>query len=106
MMEKGTSSRQQKQEQALEESYRRGYHHGLARMRELLLRLLIFSMRGYLLAWLWNSVASSRNISSCLGAWIPAPVPPHRSLIWRNASACSEQKKIVRARGRHEPNAM
>src|SRR5262245_19061258 len=39
-MEKSTSSRQQKQEQALEESYRRGYHHGLARTRELLLLLL------------------------------------------------------------------
>lgn len=39
-MEKSTSSRQHEQEQALEESYRRGYHHGLARMRELLLCLL------------------------------------------------------------------
>jgi hypothetical protein len=39
-MENRTSPRQHKQEQGLEESYRRGYHHGLARMRELLLRLL------------------------------------------------------------------
>ncbi len=39
-MEKSTSNRQHKQEQALEEAYRRGYHHGLARTRELLLRLL------------------------------------------------------------------
>jgi hypothetical protein len=39
-MEKSTSNRQHEQEQALEEAYRRGYHHGLARTRELLLRLL------------------------------------------------------------------
>jgi hypothetical protein len=39
-MEKSTSSRQQKQTQALEEAYRRGYHHGLVRARELLARLL------------------------------------------------------------------
>ena len=29
-----------KQEQAIEEAYRRGYHHGLSRARDLLLRLI------------------------------------------------------------------
>ncbi len=37
-MEKNTSDRQHAQ--AIEEAYRRGYHHGFARVRELLLRLL------------------------------------------------------------------
>lgn len=37
-MEKSTSDHQHAQ--AIEEGYRRGYHHGLARARELLLRLL------------------------------------------------------------------
>lgn len=39
-MEKSISGRQRKQGQALEEAYRRGYHHGLTHARELLLRLL------------------------------------------------------------------
>lgn len=38
-MEKSTSDRQHEHNQALEEAYRRGYHHGLARARELFLRL-------------------------------------------------------------------
>jgi hypothetical protein len=37
-MKKSTLDRQHAQ--AIEEAYRRGYHHGLARARELLLRLL------------------------------------------------------------------
>ena len=39
-MEKTPSDRQNEQEQALEQVYRRAYHHGLARTRELLHRLL------------------------------------------------------------------
>jgi hypothetical protein len=39
-MESKTATRRQKQEQALEEAYRRGYHHGLARAKDLFQRLL------------------------------------------------------------------
>lgn len=43
-MEERTSDRQRKHEQALNEMYRRGYHHGLVRQREVLLRLLADGM--------------------------------------------------------------
>lgn len=39
-IENKTATRQQKQEQALEEAYRRGYHHGLVLARDLFQRLL------------------------------------------------------------------
>jgi hypothetical protein len=39
-MEARTTARHREQEQAIEEAYRRGYHHGLLRARELLSRLM------------------------------------------------------------------
>lgn len=43
-MEESSPSRLHKQEQAVEQAYRRGYHHGLSRAREVLLRLLAEGM--------------------------------------------------------------
>src|SRR5947199_8688156 len=45
-MKKSTSASPDEQALALEETYRRGYHHGLARQRELLLGLLNEGIRG------------------------------------------------------------
>ncbi len=39
-MEESKPVHLRKQEEAIEEAYRRGYHHGLSRARELLLRLI------------------------------------------------------------------
>ena len=39
-MEESKSARLHEQVQAVEKAYRRGYHHGLSRAREVLLRLL------------------------------------------------------------------
>lgn len=39
-MEESNPARRGEQEQAIEEAYRRGYHHGLSRAREIFLRLL------------------------------------------------------------------
>jgi glucan phosphorylase len=39
-MEESKSARLREQELAVEQAYRRGYHHGLSRAREVLLRLL------------------------------------------------------------------
>jgi len=43
-MEESSSARLRKQEHAVEQAYRRGYHHGLSRVREVLLRLLTEGM--------------------------------------------------------------
>jgi len=39
-MEESKPARRDAQAQAIEEAYRRGYHHGLSRAREIFLRLL------------------------------------------------------------------
>jgi len=53
-MEKPITQRQQEQAQALEDAYRRGYHHGLARTRELLHRLLNDGMPPLVALELWH----------------------------------------------------
>jgi hypothetical protein len=71
-MEQQRSVRQQEQQKAMEEAYRRGYHHGFARARELLLHLLSNGMpagavlelgrafeEGVLLPWRMDTGASS-----------------------------------------------
>ena len=43
-MEESSSARLHRQEHAVEQAYRRGYHHGLSQAREVLLRLLTEGM--------------------------------------------------------------
>ena len=43
-MEESPSARLREQEQSVEKAYRRGYHHGLSRAREVLLRLITEGM--------------------------------------------------------------
>src|SRR5436305_4197355 len=64
-MKKSTSDNQDEQALALEETYRRGYHHVLARQRELLLGLLNEGIRYSNIIW-WRHLHLSTNLLAVL----------------------------------------
>ena len=76
-MEKSISGRQRKQGQALEEAYRRGYHHGLTHARELLLRLLnegmppVAAMELCRIYVIWRIIVKSL-LTNCSFGWYTA----------------------------------
>ena len=102
-MEESKPARLHQQEQAVEEAYRRRYHHGISRSRELLLRLLAEGMPA---AAAMDSVASLSSRSFYPGVCMqPVRVLLLLSSTLRNASGCFETIRSVKAganRERHD----